>query len=154
MGKAMFYHMTHDPLEVTARNLLTRAYAQGLRVSVRGRDAARLDWLDRALWEGAKDSFLPHGLADSPHAADQPILLTTARDSPNRPAIVMLIDGAEGAAEEVAGLERLWVMFDGNDAGSVAHARGQWKAMVAGGVEAEYWSQDSGRWEKKAQSGQ
>ena len=154
MGKAMFYHMTRDPLEVTARNLLARACAQGLRVAVRGRDAARLDWLDGVLWQGAKDSFLPHGLAQDPHAADQPILLTTAPDSPNTPRIVMLIDKAEGDPAEVSDLERLWVLFDGNDPDAVAHARGQWKAMVAAGVVAEYWSQESGRWERKAQSGQ
>jgi DNA polymerase III subunit chi len=152
MGKAMFYHLTQNPLEVTATNLLTRAYGQGLRVAVRARDAARLDWLDAALWLGHKASFLPHGLAGGPHDAAQPILLTTQTTSPNAARIVMAIDSAEAQPEEVAQLERLWVLFDGNDPDAVAHARLQWKAMAAAGVLAEYWSEDSGRWEMKAQT--
>lgn len=152
MGKAMFYHLTRNPLEVTARNLLTRAYAQGLRVCVRGRDPARLDWLDQALWLGDKAGFLPHGLAGSAHDAEQPILLTTLEHSPNSPQILMLIDNATASPAAVSGLERLWVMFDGNDPASLSHARSQWKDMASAGVTAEYWSEDSGRWECKAQT--
>jgi DNA polymerase-3 subunit chi len=153
MGKAMFYHLTQNPLEVTAANLLTRAFGQGMRVAVRGRDAARLEWLDSVLWLGDKASFLPHGLAGGPHDSDQPILLTTQSTSPNAAKIVMAIDSADVRAEEVALLERLWVLFDGNDPDAVAHARGQWREMAAAGVLAEYWSEDSGRWEMKAQTG-
>ena len=35
----------------------------------------------------------------------------------------------------------------------MAHARGQWKALTGAGCAAEYWSEESGRWEKKAESG-
>lgn len=153
MGKALFYHLTRNPLEVTARSLLTRALAQEMRVMVRGRDPAQLASLDAALWQGDKASFLPHGLAGGPHDADQPILLTTAQESPNSARIVMAIDRAEAAPEEVAGLERLWVLFNGHDREELDQARRQWKAMVAAGVVAEYWSEESGRWECKARSG-
>ena len=152
MGKAMFYHLTRNPLEVTAANLLTRALAQGMRVAVRARENARLEWLDAALWLGPKESFLPHGVAGGPHDADQPILLTTQTESPNAAKIVMAIDSAEALPQEVAHLERLWILFDGNDPDAVAHARGQWKAMAGAGIMAEYWSEDSGRWELKAQT--
>lgn len=153
MGKAMFYHLTRDPVEVTAMTLLTRALGAGWRVALRGGDRTGLERLDAALWLGAKDSFLPHGLAGGPHDADQPILLTTARDAPNHPACVMAVDRAEVAAEEVAALERLWILFNGQDDAAVAHARGQWKTMTAAGVQAEYWSQDGGSWAMKARSG-
>lgn len=153
MGKAMFYHMTDDPLEVTARNLLSRAIEQGLAVAVRGRDPAHLDWLNKVLWLGEKGAFLPHGLAEDPYAADQPVLLTTAPVAPNNARIVMLVDRSEAEPAEVALLERLWVMFDGNDPDSVSHARKQWKSMVAAGVLAEYWAQEGGRWTCKAKSG-
>ncbi len=152
MGKALFYHLTRNPLEVTARALLTRALDRGMRVAVRGRTPSRLEALDAALWQGDKAGFLPHGLAGGPHDADQPVLLTTVRDAPNGARIVMAIDRAEAAPDEVAGLERLWVMFDGQDAGELAQARAQWKAMVAAGVPAEYWSEETGRWECKARS--
>ncbi len=154
MGKALFYHLTRDPLEVTVVNLCTRAVQAGWRVAIRGRDSAQLDRLDQALWLGDKASFLPHGLAGGPHDADQPVLLTTAPDSPNSPQAVMAVDQAAIDPAEVAGLERLWVLFDGADDAAMALARTQWKAMVAAGVTAEYWSQDSGKWQMKAQSGQ
>lgn len=153
MGKAMFYHLTHSPMEVTARVLLTRALEQGLRVAVRGRDLAVLDRLDLQLWTQDQADFLPHGLAGGPHDADQPILLTTDTTAPNAPACVMAIDRAAVDPAEVAGLERLWVLFDGQDDMAMAEAREQWKAMKAAGVLAEYWSEETGRWAKKAQSG-
>ncbi|TVP71177.1 MAG: DNA polymerase III subunit chi [Rhodobacteraceae bacterium] len=154
MGKAMFYHLTHSPMEVTATTLLSRAYAQGMRVAVRARSDTVLERLDLHLWTAGKDSFLPHGRAGGPHDADQPILLTTEDAAPNAPVCVMSIDRAEVRAEDVAGLERLWVLFDGQDAQAMDLARAQWKAMVTAGVLAEYWSEDSGTWVKKAQSGQ
>lgn len=146
----MFYHLTRNPLEVCAMNLLSRALANGMRVFIRGRDPAQLDWLDGALWDMDKASFLPHGLQGGPHDADQPILLGTGPTRPNGAQIVMAIDRAEVAPDEVADLERLWILFDGHDAEALGHARAQWKALKAAEVEAEYWSEESGRWEKKA----
>ncbi|WP_071797148.1 DNA polymerase III subunit chi [Natronohydrobacter thiooxidans] len=153
MGKAMFYHLTHSTLEATARTLLLRALDQGWRVALRGRDRAVLERLDMALWTDDKAGFLPHGLAGGPHDADQPVLLTTDSTAPNAPQGVMAVDRAPITPEEVAGLERLWVLFDGQDETAVQNARSDWKAMTAAGVLAEYWSEEGGRWEKKAQSG-
>lgn len=153
MGKAMFYHLTHSPLEVTARVLLARALKQGWRVAVRGRDRDALDRLDLQLWTQDKAEFLPHGLAGGPHDADQPVLLTTETVAPNNPVCIMAVNRAVVDPAEVAGLERLWVLFDGQDETAIAEARTQWKAMTASGVLAEYWSEESGRWAKKAQSG-
>ncbi len=84
MGAAYFYHLTRNPLEVALPQLLGRAMQAGWRVAVRGRDPARLDWLDRQLWLGAPDGFLPHGLAGGPHDAVQPVLLTMATAGPER----------------------------------------------------------------------
>ncbi len=153
MGKAMFYHLTHSTLEATARTLLTRALDQGWRVALRGRERSLLERLDLALWTDDKASFLPHGLAGGPHDADQPVLLTLDPTAPNAPQGVMAVDRAPVTADEVAGLERLWVLFDGQDNAAMQAARENWKAMTAAGVLAEYWSEESGRWQKKAQSG-
>ncbi len=154
MGKAMFYHLTRDPVAVTATTLLTRALQAGWRVALRGTDPERLDALDRALWLGDKAAFLPHGLAGGAHDADQPVLLTTATGAaPNRPDALMTVDGAAADPAELAALQRLWVLFDGADADAMARARAQWKALVAAGVVAEYWAQDGGAWAMKARSG-
>ena len=152
MGAAYFYHLTQRPLEVTLPLLLGKALQADWRVAVRGRDPARMDWLDQKLWLGPEDSFLPHGLAGGPHDADQPVLLTTGAERPNGAVCVMAVDGAEVAPDEVQALERICILFDGNDTDAVTIARGQWKALTAAGCSAQYWSEASGKWEKKAEA--
>jgi len=151
MGAAYFYHLTRRPLEATLPLLLGKALGAGWRVAVRGRDAKRMEWLDAQLWLGPEDGFLPHGLDTAPHAADQPILLTTSPDAPNGAVCLMVVDGAEVAPGEVARMVRVCVLFDGNDAAALEHAREQWKALTGAGCAAQYWSEESGRWEKKAE---
>ena len=153
MGAAYFYHLTRAPLEVTLPVLLGKARQAGWRVVVRGADRGRLEWLDEKLWLGPDETFLPHGLAGGPHDGDQPVLLTTGSDAANAPDCLMTVDGAEVSADEVQSLERVCILFDGNDASAVQQARGQWKSLTEQGCAAQYWSQDSGRWEKKAESG-
>jgi DNA polymerase-3 subunit chi len=152
MGAAFFYHLTRKPLEVTLPMLLDKARGAGWRVAVRGREAARMDWLDEKLWLGPEDGFLPHGRAGQPHEADQPILLTTEAALPNGAVCLMSVDGAEVVAEEVQALERVCVLFDGNDEAAVQVARDQWKTLTRSGCQAQYWSEASGRWEKKAEA--
>lgn len=151
MGAAYFYHLTRAPLEVTLPLLLDKARGAGWRVAVRGRDPARLDWLDQKLWLLADDGFVPHGMAGGPHDADQPILLTTGAAA-NGAACVMAIDGAAVAPDEVQTMERVCILFDGNDPAAVQAARVQWKALTDAGCAAQYWSEESGRWEKKAET--
>lgn len=153
MGSVYFYHLTRTPLEATLPMLLGKARQAGWRVVVRGRDARRVDWLDAKLWLGPEDGFLPHGLAGGEFDADQPVLLTTDAGTPNGAVCLMSIDGAEVAPDEVQALERVCVLFDGNDPAALDVARGQWKALTGAGCAAQYWSQESGAWEKKAESG-
>jgi DNA polymerase-3 subunit chi len=120
-------------------------------VAVRSPDAARLEALDAALWLGPKEGFLPHGLAGGARDADQPILLTTGAAA-NAPDVLMALDGTEVAAEEVRGLTRTCILFDGRDGVALERARAQWRALTAAGVPARYWSEASGRWEEKARS--
>ena len=153
MGAAWFYHLTRGPLEATLPMLLAKSRAAGWRVAVRGSDAGRIAWLDEKLWLLGDADFLPHGVAGGDFDADQPVLLTTAREVPNGAACLMAIDGAEVAPEEVAALERVCILFDGNDEASVLRARAQWKALTGAGCAAAYWSEESGKWEKKAENG-
>ena len=150
MGQAMFYHLTRSPLEVALPMLLAKSLQSGWHVVVRGTDAERLDWLDQRLWTGADEGFLPHGIAGGPHDALQPILLTTAEAAAQGTACLMALDGAPVDPAEAARLDRTFILFDGNDPAALAHARGQWKALTAAGAAAEYWSEESGRWERKA----
>lgn len=151
MGAAYFFHLTRSPLEVTLPMLLGKALGAGWRVAVRGTDAARLDWLDDKLW--LDDGFLPHGRAGGEFDAEQPVLLTTDTSAPNGAVCVMAVDGAEIGADEVNALDRVCILFDGNDGDAVQAARDQWKTLTGAGCAAQYWSQVGGGWEKKAESG-
>ena len=152
MGAAYFYHLTRHPVDQTLTLLLGKARGAGWRIAVRGSDPGRMEWLDDKLWQGADDGFLPHGLAGGRHDADQPILLTVgAGAAANDPACVMTLDGADIRPEEVQALERVCVLFDGHDPDAVQRARVQWKTLTDAGCSAQYWSEESGRWEKKAE---
>ena len=152
MGAAYFYHLTQRPLEATLPLLLEKSLAAGWRVAVRGTDPGRLDWLDQRLWMGPEDGFLPHGQAGGKHDALQPVLLTVQEGLPNDPACLMAVDGAQVAPEEVNRLERVCILFDGHDGMALDAARGQWRALTGAGCKAQYWSEESGRWEKKAEA--
>ncbi len=151
MGAVYFYHLTRQPLEAVLPMLLEKSLAAGWRCAVRGTDSKRLEWLDEKLWLGREDGFLPHGLAGGPHDAMQPVLLTVDPVAGNQPQAVLAIDGAEVTAEEVSALERVSILFDGNDDTALARARDQWKSLTDAGCPAQYWSQESGHWEKKAE---
>lgn len=151
MGAAYFYHLTRRPLEETLPVLLEKARGAGWRIAVRGRDPERMAWLDDRLWQGPEESFLAHGLAGGPHDALQPVLLTAGPEAANAPDCVMAVDGAAVSAEEVQALQRVCILFDGTDPEAVQHARTQWKSLTDAGCSAQYWSEESGRWEKKAE---
>ena len=150
MGTVLFYHLTRSAVAETAGLLLPRALAQGWRVMLRGTDRARLEALDARLWQGRDEDFLPHGLDGGPHDAVQPILLGTGA-AVNGPQALMLCDGAVCSDAEARAMERVWVLFDGTDPAAVEAARAQWRQVTGWGVAAQYWSEESGRWEKKAE---
>lgn len=123
MGDAYFYHLTRSPLDAALRLLLERSLSRGWRVAVRGSTPARIDWLDEKLWLTPEDGFLPHGRAGGDRDGEQPVILTTDTGLPNGAACLIAIEGAEIAAEEVAGLERACILFDGGDTAARARAR-------------------------------
>lgn len=152
MGVVMFYHLTRSTPEETLAMLLPRALAQGWHVMVRGTDPAALERLDTRLWLDEANPFLPHGMAGGTHDALQPVLLGTGPIA-NQAKGLFLIDGAETSPDEARPLERVWLLFDGADGTQLAAARAKWKALTEAGLPAQYWSEESGRWEKKAEKG-
>jgi DNA polymerase-3 subunit chi len=152
MGAAYFYHLTRRSLAETLMMLLGKSLENGWKVAVRGTDQAGLEALDAALWLGPKDGFLPHGIAGGTQDADQPVLLTTSAQAANAPQCVMSVHSADVGADELAALDRVCILFDGNDEVALGKARTQWKALKAAGASAQYWSEESGRWEKKAET--
>lgn len=148
MGAALFYHLTRSGAEQLLPMLIGKSLQAGWRVELRGRDRARQLALDEGLWLG--DGFLPHGLAGGAHDARQPVLLTVeGQQAPNAPLCLIAVDGAEVQAPECGLLERICILFDGNDPQALERARTQWRRLKAEGVAAEYWSEADGRWERK-----
>jgi DNA polymerase III subunit chi len=148
----MFYQLLRSSAADTLAVNAPRALQQGWRVMVRGTDPAALDRLDAALWlAGGDDGFLPHGRDGGPHDSVQPVLLGTGA-ALNGAKVLALVDGAGAEDGEIAQMERVWILFDGNDADRLQAARQQWKAITGAGHAAQYWSEDSGRWVKKAET--
>lgn len=152
MGVVMFYHLTRSSVADTLLMLLPRAVAQGWRVMLRGTDPAALDRLDAQFWTEPSLPFLPHGREGGPHDADQPVLIGQGRIA-NAAKGLFLIDGADVEPEEARPLERVWLLFQGDDPAQLTAARAKWKALTEAGLAAQYWSEESGRWEKKAEKG-
>ncbi|SEL31637.1 DNA polymerase III subunit chi [Pacificibacter marinus] len=148
MGAAFFYHLTRNPLEVTLATLVEKSLGAGWRVEVRGRDDAQLKTLDAALWRRA--GFLPHGIAGGAHDNAQPVLLTTGMGG-NDATCIMCVGGADVTPDQISAADRVCILFDGHDSAGLEHARGQWKSLTDAGTEAQYWSEESGKWQMKAQ---
>ncbi|WP_294925735.1 DNA polymerase III subunit chi [uncultured Paracoccus sp.] len=148
MGAALFYHLTRSAPEALLPVLIGKSLDAGWRVELRGRSAGTLAALDQRLWQG--EGFLPHGLAGGPHDARQPVLLTLP-DQPatNLPACLIAIEGVAVAAQDCTALERVCILFDGNDDAALDVARQQWRDLTGQGVEAQYWSEASGRWQRR-----
>jgi DNA polymerase III subunit chi len=147
---ALFYHLTRSTEEDLIRMLITRAMGQGWRVMLRGTDDAALRRIDTRLWTEGEGSFLPHGMEGGPHDGDQPLLIGKGAAA-NGAHGVILTGGAVADAAEAKTLQRLWVLFDGGDEAAVSGARALWRQLTEAGVDAEYWSEDSGKWAKTAE---
>jgi DNA polymerase-3 subunit chi len=150
MTEVRFYHLLEQRLERVLPQLLELSLQRGWRVVVQAASDERIEALDTHLWTYRDDSFLPHGTARNPDAADQPVLLTADESNPNNATVRFLIDGAP-LPTDASQYERLVLVFDGNDDELVARAREQWTQAKAQGFEASYWQpDDSGRWVQKA----
>lgn len=149
MTEILFYHLTESTLEEALPPLVERSLARGWKAVVQTGSEERRDALDQHLWTFRDDSFIGHGRDGDPHAADQPVLLTTGPANTNAASIRFLVDGA--AAPPLDGYERAVFMFDGHDQSQLEGARVAWKAVKAAGHQATYWQQTPDRrWERKA----
>lgn len=151
MPLVMFYHLMRGTVEDTAAVLLPRALARGWRAMLRGTDEGRLDRLDLRLWTVPEDGFLPHGREGGPRDADQPVLLGTGA-AVNGAQALLLVDGAVASLDEARAMERVWLLFEAADPAAVEAARGEWRRLTGAGIAAQYWDDESGRWQMKTET--
>jgi DNA polymerase-3 subunit chi len=150
VAEVLFYHLQRQPLEAVLPTLLEKSLERGWRAVVQTASDERLVALDDHLWTFREESFLPHGTDREPHAANQPVVLTTGTANPNGASVRFLVEGAE-IPDDAASYARLVILFDGTDPHALALARDQWRAVKDDGHEATYWQQnDRGGWERKA----
>ncbi|MGY6710493.1 MAG: DNA polymerase III subunit chi [Rhizobiaceae bacterium] len=149
MTEVLFYHLTESTLEEALPSLLERSLERGWRAAVQTASEERRDMLEVHLWTYRDDSFLAHGTDAAPHAAHQPVLLTTGPGNDNGAQVRFVVDGAD--PPDLSGYARGVVMFDGHDEHQLSAARQQWKVLKAAGHEVTYWQQGPDRrWQKKA----
>jgi len=152
MTEVLFYHLERASLEDVLPQLVQKTLERGWRAVVQAVDPNRLKVLSELFWQWRDDEFLAHGSGTDGNAELHPVWLTTSDETPNGANIRFLVDGAQ--FEDPEGLDRLIILFDGNDEDAVAAAREKWKVVSSQGLKATYWQQDErGRWEKKAESG-
>lgn len=148
MPDILFYHLQGQRLEAALPILLEKTLQRGWKAVVQLSSEERLKALDEALWTYREDSFLPHGRLTEDAPETQPILLTVEETRANAAEALFLVDRAPLPTSYA--LERIILMFDGDDLEAVQEARAAWKTVTALGHPATYWQQQDGRWVKKA----
>ena len=134
--------MSRDPVEKVVPLLALAARKAGERLLVVTEDADALARIDRSLWEAAPEAFLAHGHAGEPHAARQPVLLSTATSAENRANYVILADGRW--REEAKAFDRAFLLF-GDEV--IDDARRCWSMLgKEPGLERHFWKQEGGKW--------
>lgn len=149
MTEVLFYHLQNRSLESVLPPLLEKSLARGWRVVVQSTTQERTDALDAHLWSYRDDSFLPHVTWRAGDLADQPIVLAVEEGNPNGADVRFLIDNAALPADSES-YERVVLVFNGDDADSLAAARSAWTTCKSRGFEVTYWQADErGRWRRR-----
>lgn len=140
-----FYHLLATPLEQALPALVEKAYGTGKPVAVFCSNEQQQRMVDDVLWTYRPEGFLPHGLADRPHAAMQPVCLSLGSHNPNQARLAVVLNGQRLRAAD--GYERVLDMFDGHNDDAVADARARWKHYQAAGDAVSYVKQQKdGKW--------
>ena len=130
-GKAPTQVQFHDAADAlgTAATLLVAAVGDGQAALVLAADPAQAQALDARLWEVGDEVFLPHALADDPHATAASVLIAApGQPEPARPLLLNLRRDAvqrEGV--------RIIELIPGDEAGKAA-ARTRWRAYAGRGL--------------------
>jgi DNA polymerase-3 subunit chi len=117
-----FYRYADDKLRFACR-LAAKAFAKPAKLVVYSPDAKTLADFDRGLWTWQATSFVPHCRADSPLAAETPVLL--ASGSEELPHHEVLLNLGDEWPPFFASFERLLEIVSTDDADK-ERARGRY----------------------------
>ncbi len=148
MSEFRFYHLERRRIDQALPELLERALTSGRRVVVRAPSEEMVAALNDRLWTYDDASFLPHGAAGDGDPASQRVFLTAQAENPNGATMLVLLSGAETAAEDGA-FDEVVMLFDGRDDEAISEARVRWKRLKDEGHAISYWREgDEGGWER------
>lgn len=155
MPELAFYHLTRSPLDQALAQLLGRSVANGWRCLVKTGAPEKLGALSDRLWDFGQGSFLAHGIAqNSDLDQHQPILLADHQDPKNGAEVLMVIEAADFDPADIQNFKKVCLIFDSGSGDQMDHARLTWTKAKEMGQRAIYWSQETGKWEKKLEIGQ
>jgi DNA polymerase-3 subunit chi len=138
-----FYLTGAEPVERAIAPVVARGKRVGARMLIVA-DAGRLEALDRALWEECGEQFLAHGRSDAPHAARQPVLLSTECSAANGAKVIALADGRWRS--EAERFDRAFLFFHDSQREAV---RPVWASFDGrNDVTREYHELEGGRWRR------
>jgi len=140
-----FWQYSQGPIERIVAQIAERVRASGERLLVVDGDADRRAATSKALWDARPEAFLANGLADAPHPAAQPILLSPDCAAPNGARTAVLADGRW--RDEGEGFDRTILLFGENE---VEASRAAWRLFDGrDDVARGYFAQEAGKWVKK-----
>ena len=115
MTRIDFHSNVPDKIAYACR-LVRKARAQNLRVVMMAEDAAQLQKLDEMLWTFSELDFLPHVTADSPLAAQTPIVLMDLDNSAAElPHHQILVNLSQQPPSNFARFERMFEIVSRDD---------------------------------------
>ena len=92
MPEIRFYHNAPDRLRV-ACSVTAKAWGQGRRISVLATDGAQARHFDQLLWSFQPLAFVPHVGAESPLAAETPVVIGTHLDALHHEDVLINLGG-------------------------------------------------------------
>lgn len=101
-----------------ACRIIEKAWSQRLAVHVHTQNPQQSTLMDRLLWTFRDDSFLPHGLANSPEA--ELATITIAHDHAPEQNCDVLVNLSDTVPDFFSRFERVAEMIDGSEAGRAA----------------------------------
>lgn len=93
MTRIDFYTKVDDKLRFACR-LCAKALSQKMRVNVYAPDAKLADRIDHLLWQEPATGFIPHCRAESPLAAETPVLIHASEGALLHDALLINLDAA------------------------------------------------------------
>lgn len=134
MTQVYFYHGASDRI-AAACALIGGAYAKRRPLVVYAPDSDVASAIDRSLWTASQLSFIPHCRADSPLAAETPIVIADSlRDVPPAERLMNLGRAIPDGFEQFASL----VEVVGQDEADRLAARDRVRAYKEQGCEVHY----------------